>query len=85
MGFHGRSLVREGRISGNHEHVRDLGKGRNDLLGQSVAEIILIGVLAPIVKGQDCNGGLVNVLDLLFAKILVAKGKSFANLVKGGP
>jgi hypothetical protein len=51
--------------TGNYKHLWNLGECGDDFLGYPVAEILLLGVSAYVVKRQYRNGRLVRQLKLL--------------------
>jgi hypothetical protein len=57
--LHGLSLVREGRVAGDDEQLRNAGKIGNQLLGDPVAKVLLLRILAHVREGQHDDGGFV--------------------------
>jgi hypothetical protein len=51
--LHGLSLEIEGRVAGNDEDRRDLGEIGDDVLGDAIAEILLLRITAHIGERQD--------------------------------
>jgi len=56
LDLHRLSLVSEGRISGDHKQPWYLGKGSDDVLGDSITQELLLRVIAHICKRQHGNG-----------------------------
>jgi hypothetical protein len=48
-----RALEREARRFGDDEQVRESAECRNDVLGDSVAEVILVAIVGEILERQD--------------------------------
>jgi hypothetical protein len=49
----------EGRILGNDQEFAEAGQLRDDVLGDPVAKVDLIGIAAEVLEGQDGNHGLI--------------------------
>ena len=47
------ALERERRIAGDDEELRELREGRDDVFGDAVGEIFLLGVAAHVGEGQN--------------------------------
>jgi len=55
---HGRALVGERRITGDHEQPMDFGKRGDDVLGDAVREVLLLGIARHVGEGQHRDRGL---------------------------
>ena len=53
------ALVGEGGVAGDDEQARNLGQIGDDVLGDAVGEILLLGIARHVVEGQHCDRGLV--------------------------
>jgi len=57
--LYGLASIGEGRVASDHEQLRDLRKVRDDVIGNAVAEILLLGISTQIVERQNCDRRLV--------------------------
>ena len=57
--LHRFALVGEGRVAGDDKQAGDLREIGDEVLGDPVAEILLLGVAAHVDEGQHGDGGLV--------------------------
>ena len=54
--LHRFALVGERRVTGDDEKAGDLGEVGIDVFGDPIAEVLLFGIVAHVVEGQDDNG-----------------------------
>ena len=55
LNFYGLSFVDKAGVSGDHEQPGYFGKGRDDLLGQTIGKIFLFWIAAHVQEGQHSN------------------------------
>src|SRR5262249_50227020 len=53
------ALVGEGGVAGDDKQAGETGEVGGEDFGDAVAEVVLLGILAQVIEGQDNNGGLV--------------------------
>jgi hypothetical protein len=51
---YGLALVSEARIAGDDEQCLETGQCGDDLLNHPISKILLLGITAHILEGQDC-------------------------------
>jgi hypothetical protein len=66
---HGPSLVGEARVARDHEQPADVTERGDDVLDHAVGEVVLPGVVAHVLEGQDGDRRLVRKRRLLMARI----------------
>ena len=57
--LHRLAFVGEGRVAGDDKQAGDLGEVGGEVLGDAVAEILLLGIVAHVGEGQHDDGGFV--------------------------
>ena len=57
--LHRFAFVGEGRVAGDDKETGDAGEVAGEHFGDAVAEVVLLGVFAHVVEGQDDDGGFV--------------------------
>jgi hypothetical protein len=53
----GLALVPEGRVPGDDEEILEPGERGDDVVREPVAEVLLVGVAAQVLEGQDGDDG----------------------------